>query len=113
MKTNRPEGYLVEYTDGGKPSDPRHTGYISWSPKEQFDKAYAERPAIDGLLSHQQRVVDELAELDDKMGKLWEFFQGPVFASLPQEERQDMEAQYTYMGLYSDTLQARINRFQS
>ena len=34
------EGYLVEYTDGGKPNDARHTGYISWSPKEQFDNAY-------------------------------------------------------------------------
>ena len=34
------EGYLVEYQDGGKPNDQRHAGYISWSPKEQFDKAY-------------------------------------------------------------------------
>lgn len=33
-------GYLVEYTDGGKPNDVRHLGYISWSPKEQFDNAY-------------------------------------------------------------------------
>lgn len=34
------EGYLVEYLDGGKPNDPRHDGYISWSPKEQFEAAY-------------------------------------------------------------------------
>lgn len=34
------EGYLVEYTDGGKPNDPRHKGYISWCPKEQADAAY-------------------------------------------------------------------------
>ena len=34
------EGYLVEYTDGGKPNDSRHAGYISWSPKEQFENAY-------------------------------------------------------------------------
>ncbi|WP_447789495.1 DUF2829 domain-containing protein [Pseudomonas farris] len=34
------EGYLVEYTDGGKPNHPDHAGYISWSPKEQFDNAY-------------------------------------------------------------------------
>lgn len=37
------EGYLVEYTDGGKPNDTRHEGYISWSPKAQADAAY--RPA--------------------------------------------------------------------
>ena len=34
------DGYLVEYLDGGKPCDSRHAGYISWSPKEQFDNAY-------------------------------------------------------------------------
>jgi hypothetical protein len=36
------EGYLVEYTDGGKPNHSKFTGYVSWSPKEQFDAAYRE-----------------------------------------------------------------------
>lgn len=35
-------GYLVEYLDGGNANDSRHAGYISWSPKEQFDNAYRE-----------------------------------------------------------------------
>lgn len=34
------DGYLVEYKDGGKPNHPDYEGYISWSPKEQFEKAY-------------------------------------------------------------------------
>ena len=34
------EGYLVEYLDGGKPNTDTHAGYVSWSPKEQFDNAY-------------------------------------------------------------------------
>ncbi len=34
------EGYLVEYLDGGKPNVEGFTGYVSWSPKEQFDNAY-------------------------------------------------------------------------
>lgn len=34
------EGYLVEYTDGGEPNHAYHTGYISWSPKAQFDAGY-------------------------------------------------------------------------
>ena len=34
------EGYLVEYMDGGEPNTTTHKGYISWSPKEQFDNAY-------------------------------------------------------------------------
>lgn len=33
-------GFLVEYQDSGKPNDPRHAGYISWSPAEQFNQAY-------------------------------------------------------------------------
>ena len=40
------EGYLVEYLDGGMPNHPGFAGYISWSPKKQFDDAY--RPT-DGL----------------------------------------------------------------
>lgn len=40
------EGYLVEYLDGGKPNHQNHAGYISWSPKAQFDAAY--RPT-DGM----------------------------------------------------------------
>lgn len=37
-------GYLVEYLDGGKGNHPNHAGYISWSPKEVFDRSY--RPAV-------------------------------------------------------------------
>lgn len=36
------EGYLVEYTDGGKPNHPDFEGYVSWSPKAQFEGAYRE-----------------------------------------------------------------------
>lgn len=34
------EGFLVEYLDGGTKNHPLHEGYISWSPKEVFEKAY-------------------------------------------------------------------------
>ena len=34
------DGYLVEYVDGGKANDSRHAGYISWSPKDVFERAY-------------------------------------------------------------------------
>lgn len=34
------EGMLVEYEDGGQSNHPNHKGYISWSPKEVFEKAY-------------------------------------------------------------------------
>ncbi len=40
------EGFLVEYLDGGKGNTDAYNGYVSWSPKEVFGRAYRE---IDGL----------------------------------------------------------------
>ena len=34
------EGFLVEYVDGGASNHPDHAGYISWSPKDVFERAY-------------------------------------------------------------------------
>lgn len=47
------EGYLVEYLDGGTSNHPNHAGYISWSPKAQFEKAYQEN----GKLSFAHALV--------------------------------------------------------
>jgi hypothetical protein len=41
LPTEDEEGYLVEYTDGGKPNAEGFTGYISWSPKEVFERSYS------------------------------------------------------------------------
>lgn len=38
------DGFLVEYLDGGEANHPAHAGYISWSPKGVFERAY--RPSI-------------------------------------------------------------------
>ncbi|TXT39210.1 MAG: hypothetical protein FD135_2360 [Comamonadaceae bacterium] len=40
------DGYLVEYIDGGKPNTTQYVGYVSWSPKDQFEKAYKEVKTI-------------------------------------------------------------------
>lgn len=39
-------GYLVEYIDGGAANDPRHEGYISWSPKDVFEASYQPTTAM-------------------------------------------------------------------
>jgi len=41
------EGYLVEYRDGGKANTKTYSGYISWSPKEPFEKAYKTISGLD------------------------------------------------------------------
>ena len=40
------DGYLVEYTDGGQPNHKDFDGYISWSPKAQFERAYRETTGL-------------------------------------------------------------------
>jgi len=40
------EGYLVEYIDGGQANHPDYAGYISWSPKAVFERAYQAQPEI-------------------------------------------------------------------
>ena len=37
------EGYLVEYLDGGDRNHADFAGYISWSPKDVFDRGYEEK----------------------------------------------------------------------
>lgn len=34
------EGFLVEYIDGGSPNTPDYKGYVSWSPKDVFERSY-------------------------------------------------------------------------
>ena len=41
------EGFLVEYVDGGKSNHPGHLGYISWSPKDVFERAYRPSTGLD------------------------------------------------------------------
>jgi len=61
---------------------------------------------------HQQRVVDEKNELQDKFSKLGSFIlDNPIFKSLETEEQIDLKSQYDVMGKYLDILQRRISRF--
>jgi hypothetical protein len=75
------EGYLVEYTDGGKPNTPEFDGYVSWSPKEQFDNAYKEiSPENKVEYSQIQKMV---ASLDYKFERVGETTVTGCWAFLP------------------------------
>lgn len=39
-------GYLVEYVDGGQANHPDFSGYISWSPKDVFERAYRQTEGL-------------------------------------------------------------------
>ena len=40
MENGDDDGYLVEYVDGGQANTPDFKGYVSWSPKDVFERAY-------------------------------------------------------------------------
>lgn len=63
------------------------------------------------LQPHQQRVVAEKTELDEKLAKLLAFFQGGIFASLPEAERSRLRNQARFMDGYSAVLGERIEAF--
>lgn len=60
---------------------------------------------------HQQRVVDEKSELDEKLSKLSIFISGEIFKTLPNDEQERLTLQQFHMGQYSMILQQRIDNF--
>lgn len=63
------------------------------------------------LEPHQQRVVGEKAELDERLAKLHAFLKTGVFKSLPDEDQIMLDRQATAMSILSGILKARIARF--
>jgi len=106
------EGYLVEYMDGGKANTVKYVGYISWSPKAQFEAAYTEIPNTDTMqYAYQVRIAAEKAELDKKREKLIAFVQSAAFDGLDVQERGRLTRQLTIMDDYSAVLGERLCAF--
>lgn len=56
------DGYLVEYLDGGKPNTTEYAGYVSWSPKKQFEDAYRKTNGMNfGLAIEAMRKKQKVA----------------------------------------------------
>lgn len=71
----------------------------------------ATHPAYEAMQPHQQRAVDEQAELDGKRVKLEAFLGTPTFAGLPTIEQGRLIAQCSVMQAYSEILGDRIAAF--
>lgn len=63
------------------------------------------------LLPHQERVVDEKSDLDEKRAALNAFIGSPVFAGIDMEEQVRLHHQAIHMSHYSHILADRINAF--
>lgn len=64
------------------------------------------------LQPHQQRVVDEKAELDKKIAKLSPFIGTTTFTQLKPMERMLLREQLFFMEQYALCLKTRISHFQ-
>lgn len=101
------EGYLVEYEDGGKPNDERHEDYISWSPKDVFEKAYkvAETPL--------DRMIIESDELCKKFCGLASFIESEKFKELDSVMQGMLKVQYRMMCNYWQILNQRATKMET
>lgn len=63
------------------------------------------------MQDYQQRVVDEKAQLDEKITKLAAFIDGDIFKTLHEDERVNMKLQLYFMQGYTTVLAKRIERY--
>lgn len=96
------EGFLVEYVDGGKANHPDYAGYISWSPKDVFERAYK---AAD---THIDRLIIEHAELKEKIDKLASFLETETCLKLSVPVRDLLAIQLSTMASYYGLLTVRL-----
>lgn len=102
-------GYLVEYADGGTPNVFGHTGYVSWSPADVFEKAYG-TPVRQKPETFLDRMRKEFDELEDRHDKLDAFIKSPNFNKIPDIEQEDLTMQRGAMCEYMVILARRIVR---
>lgn len=95
-------GYLVEYLDGGEANHWQHRGYISWSPKDVFDRSYFP------CGTHVDRMKVEYAELKKRVSALTAFIGTETFNSLDQDEQSRLCAQHESMAEYRNILAERL-----
>lgn len=66
---------------------------------------------MENLQPHQQRVVTEKEELDEKISKLTPFLDSKIFQTLNPAEQGRLRVQLAIMDSYSQVLGQRIDNF--
>lgn len=103
------EGYLVEYADGGEPNLPGYKGYVSWSPRDVFERAYTHGVTLKKT-TFVERMVKEMAELSEKIERLADFLDTPAYAELAAIEKVSLADQLLAMRSYAFHLGNRLQR---
>lgn len=87
---------------------------MGYALKQKLAEELAPHPLageISHLPPHQQRVLIERAELDDKLGKLNGFIGTDLFKTLPSDEQERLTVQRGAMTEYHQVLADRIGAF--
>jgi gp49 len=95
------DGYLVVYPNG-EPNVDGFDGYVSWSPKKQFEEAYQIAETF------KDRLAIEYAQLEERLGKLRGFIQSEQFQNLAEEDRNLLVGQEKAMDSYLTIVNTRI-----
>ena len=95
------DGYLVVYPNGESNVD-GFDGYVSWSPKKQFEEAYQVADTF------KDRLTIEYAQLEERLEKLRVFIQSERFQILAEEDRNLLVEQEKAMDSYLAILNTRI-----
>jgi len=108
------QGYQANVTHADPEKEPGCLPSWDWMPYQKDQAKKHAAPLAAGELSpHQQRVVDERRDLDEKLAKLEMFFGTTIFASLDETEKSRLERQERAMCDYSNILRERIAAFQA
>ena len=65
------------------------------------------------LEPHQYRLLNERAELRDKLGRLLEFIRCPAFSAVPPAEQDRLQRQANHMGEYLNVLNERVEAIEA
>lgn len=103
------DGMLYEQVDGSIPNVPGFAGYISWMPRDVFDRTYTL-----GLNPEPGNFVDRLRveydQLNDRVNRLTSFIGSEKFNALSTYDQTDLHAQLMAMRSYMSVLNRRVMR---
>lgn len=90
-------GFLVEYPDGGKANHPDFSGYISWSPKDVFERAYRPCNAMTfGLAIEAMKQGMRVARAGWNGKGMWLSLSGGVVGRMVQADQFWSQANHDY-----------------
>lgn len=99
------EGFLVEYLDSPNKNHPDYENYISWSPKDVFEKSYK---SSDSFLDRLKIEADELEKKYFKLGEFLNNRNDNEIRSLGHTQFALLTLQHTAMSSYLLALSYRI-----